>query len=203
MSVALNRRDCIAGATALGFAGSASAEPLQAVTIALGSVGFGTAPVPLAQQLGLFEKHGLKAKTIVMDSGSAATTAVISRSTEVALSGAAELVAALGHGQKLVIIANVYDGSAGTLVLANSVANKLGVAANAPPAARLKALDGLVIASPSSASGYTASIKGATAAVGAAVRITYMAPPTMASALEAGAIAGYIAGAPSGAPPVV
>lgn len=203
MTIALSRRRCIVGATALAFTHTASGQQLREVTIALGSVGFGTAPVPLAQQLGLFEKHGLKAKTVVMDSGSAATTAVLSRSTDIALSGAAELVAALAHGQKLVIIANVYDGSAGTLVLAKSVADKLGVSPNAPAAARLKALDGLVIASPSSASGYTASIKGAPAGVGARVRIAYMAPPAMASALEAGAIQGYIAGAPSWAPPVI
>jgi ABC-type nitrate/sulfonate/bicarbonate transport system substrate-binding protein len=35
------------------------------------------------------------------------------------------------------------------------------------------------------------------------MRITYMAPPAMASAPEAGAVQGFIAGAPSWAPPVI
>ena len=178
-------------------------QTLQDVSIALGSVGFGTAPVRLAKELGLYERHGLNARIVVMDSGSAATTALVSRSTDTALSGSGELVTALGQGQKLVIVANVYNGSSGTLVLSNAAVAKLGVADTAPAAARLKALNGLLIASPSAASAYTVSLKGATAAAGASIRFTYMAPQTMASALEAGAIDGYIAGAPSWAPPVL
>lgn len=190
-------------ATILAFAGSASAQPLQEVTIALGSVGFGTAAVPLAQQLGLFEKHGLKAKTVVMDSGSAATTAMLSRSVDTALSGGAELVAALGHGQKAGIIANLYGGSAGTLVLSKAAIDKLGISPTAPAAQRIKALDGLIIATPSPTSSYTVSLRGAAAKLGVAIRLTYMAPQAMASAFDAGAIQGYIAGAPTWAPPVL
>jgi ABC-type nitrate/sulfonate/bicarbonate transport system substrate-binding protein len=194
-------------ATILAFAdvcgGSAHAQPLQEVTIAQGSVGFGTAALPLAQQLGLFEKHGLKAKVIVMDSGSAATTAMLSGSVDAALSGGAELVAALGHGQKAGIVVDLYSGLAGTLVLAKSTIDRLGVSASAPVSERLKALNGLVIATPSATSSYTVSLKGAAAKYGATVHLTYMAPQAMASAFDAGAIQGYIAGAPTWAPPVL
>lgn len=182
---------------------AASGQPLKDVSIALGSVGFGTAPVRIAKELGLYEKHGLNAKVVIMDSGAAAITALISRSTDTALAGSGELIAAQGRGQKVVIIANVYNGSSGTLVLSKTAADKLGVSATAPANERLKALDGLVIASPSAASAYTASLRGATRNAGANIRITYMSPQTMASAIEAGAIQGYIAGAPSWTPPVV
>jgi ABC-type nitrate/sulfonate/bicarbonate transport system substrate-binding protein len=194
---------CVIIAVGLSMITSAVAAPLRDVSIALGSVGFGTAPVPLAQQLGLFETHGIRARLIVMDSGSAASIALISRSVDVALAGAGEFVAALGRGQNIVMIASVYKGSAGTLVLSKQAVEKLGVSPAAPAAARLKALDGILIASPSAVSGYTASIKGAAASIGANIRIVYMAPTAMASALDAGAVQGIIAGAPSWAPPVV
>jgi ABC-type nitrate/sulfonate/bicarbonate transport system substrate-binding protein len=123
----------MARASLLALAGGAAAQPLREDSIALGSMGFGTAVVPIAQQLRLFEKHGLKPGTVVMDSGAAASTALLSRSVEIALSGGASTAAA----------------------------------------------------------------------VGAKPRITYMAPPAMASALAAGAVQGIIADAPPWAPPVV
>jgi len=181
----------------------APGQALRDVSVALGAVGFGTAPVPLALQLGLFEKHGLRLRTITMDSGAAAVTALLSGSTDAAMAGPGELITALGRGQRLVMLATAYIGSAGTLVLARSVAERLGVRPDAPATARLKALHGLQIATPSASSGYTATLKGATAAVGASVRFAYIAPTAMASALDSGAVQGCMAGAPSWAPPVV
>ena len=197
------RRTGLCAAAMLMIAGGAVAQQLREFSVAFGSVGFGNAAVPLADQLGLFEKHGIKLKTVVMDSGSAATTAMLSGSVDTALSGGAELASALGRGQKVALLVNLYQGSAGTLVLAKSAVDKLGVSVNAPAAARLKALDGLLIATPSATSGYTASLRGAAARAGVNLRLTYMAPQAMASAFEAGAIQGYIAGAPTWAPPVL
>jgi ABC-type nitrate/sulfonate/bicarbonate transport system substrate-binding protein len=71
-----------------------------------------------------------------------------------------------------------------------------GVSASAPAADRLKALDGLVIASVSPTSSYSVSFKGAAEAAGAKIRLTYMAQPAMVAALESGAVQGFIAGAP-------
>jgi ABC-type nitrate/sulfonate/bicarbonate transport system substrate-binding protein len=203
MGISKTLRGCIVVMSLLAVATATSAQQMQDVSIALGSVGFGTAPARIAKQLGLYEKHRINAKIVVMDSGAAATTALVSRSTDTALSGSGELVAAEGRGQKIAIIANVYNGSSGTLVISKAVAERLGIPATAPAIERLKALSGLVIASPGPASAYTATLKGAAASAGISIRFTYMSPQTMASAFEAGAIQGYIAGAPSWAPPVV
>ncbi len=200
----LNRlKSGLLGAVLLATAGTAHAQGMKDVSIALGSVGFGTAPVRIAKEMGLYEKHGLNARIITMESSNASMTALLSRSVEIALSGSGEIIAAQGRGQKVVVIANTYSGLSGSLVLSKTVADKLGVSPAAPVAERLKALNGLVIASTTATSVYTVALKGATAAVGATPRLTFMSPPTMAGALESGAIQGYIAGAPSWAPPVV
>jgi ABC-type nitrate/sulfonate/bicarbonate transport system substrate-binding protein len=89
------------------------------------------------------------------------------------------------------------------VVLAKAVADKLGVPPSAPVAARLKALDGLVIASPSPTGAYTITLRGASAAAGANVRFTYMAQPAMLAALDSGAIQGFIGGAPFWSTPVL
>ena len=93
-------------------------------------------------------------------------------------------------------------GSAVTLVLAAPVAAKLTVPVTAPVADRLKALDGLVVASSAATGASTVSFKTATKAAGAAIRLTYMAQPAMPTALASGAIQGYIASAPIWAVPV-
>ncbi|MBX3539974.1 MAG: ABC transporter substrate-binding protein [Chelatococcus sp.] len=176
---------------------------LRDISIPISSLSFGTAAIRIAKELGLFEKHGLNAKIIVMDNANSATTALISKSVEVVLSGPGELVAAQGRGQKVVAIANTYNGLSASLVLAKDVAEKAGVSPTAPAAERLKALDGLIIGSTSATSSYTVSFKGAAEAVGANIRFTYMAQPAMVAALEKGAIQGFIAGAPFWGVPVV
>jgi ABC-type nitrate/sulfonate/bicarbonate transport system substrate-binding protein len=139
----------------------------------------------------------------VMDSANAATTALISKSVDFAVSGPGEIIAAHSRGQPVVSLANAYAGFSGTVVLAKSVADKLGVAPNAPVAARLKALDGLLLASPSATGAYTISTRGAAAANGATVRFSYMAQPAMLAAMESGAVQGFIGGAPFWSAPVL
>jgi ABC-type nitrate/sulfonate/bicarbonate transport system substrate-binding protein len=161
------------------------------------------APPRIAKEMGLFEKRGLSARVVMMESANAATTALISGAVHVNISGPGELVVAQGRGQKVVAIANTYGGLGGSLVLAKSVAGKLRVAPNAPIAERLKALDGLLIASTTATSAYTVAYKSAAKVAGAEIRFTYMTLPAMAAALESGAIQGYIGGAPFWAIPLV
>ena len=68
------------------------------------------------------------------------------------------------RGLKVVVLANTYAGFSGTLVLSKSVVDKLGVSPTAPIAQRLKALDGLVIGSPSATGAYTVTARAAAAA---------------------------------------
>jgi ABC-type nitrate/sulfonate/bicarbonate transport system substrate-binding protein len=193
-------RALAAASVVITAAGPAAGEE---ISIGLASTSFANAAPRVAKELGLFEKRGLDAKFTVMDNANAATTALISKSTDFALSGAAELIAANARGQPVVAVANTYGGFSGTLVLAKSVADKLGVAPDAPVTARLKALDGLVLASPSATGAYTLTIRAAAAAAGANVRLVYMALPAMQAAMDSGAVQGYMTGAPFWSVPVL
>jgi ABC-type nitrate/sulfonate/bicarbonate transport system substrate-binding protein len=199
----MTRRRSLLAAAALLTAGRASAQNLRDISLALASRSM-VSTVPLvAKELGLFEKHGLSPKFVIMDSANAATAALISRSVEVAMSGSAEVVAAQAHGLKVVMIASAYSGLSGSLVLGKSVAEKTGVAPTGPVRDRLKALDGLVLASTSATSSFTISYGSAAKAEGATVRFTYMALSAMMAALESGAVQGFIATAPYWAFPVL
>ncbi len=135
-------------------------------------------------------------KIFAMDSANAATAALIAGSAPVVLSGPGELVAAVARSQPVVLVADVYRGFGASLVLSNAVAARTGVDTAAPWRDRLRALDGLLIASASATSSYTVSYKGAADGVGAKIRFTYMAQPAMVAALENGAVEGMIASAP-------
>jgi ABC-type nitrate/sulfonate/bicarbonate transport system substrate-binding protein len=184
-------------ATALGstmLPWVAHADAATPVTIAVSSNSLAYGGVRIALNAGLFEKQGLALKIVTMDSGSAATTGLLSGSVEFASAAPSEVMAARLHGQKIVLVSNIYRGESGSLVLGKSVADKLGAAASLD--AKLKALDGLVIATPSATSSYTLPYKAAAQAAGVQIRFTYMAQPAMLAAIQTGAIQGMIAGAP-------
>ena len=181
----------------------ARGEELRNVSIGLSSASFATAPLRLAQELGLFQKQGLSAHFTVMDNANAATAGLISKSFEFAASGPGELLAAQAHGQKVVVIANIYANLGATLVLAKSVAARLGVSPTEPVEKRLKALDGLLIAVPSATAVYTIAIRGAVESVHAKVRFAYVNPSAMQAALESGAVQGYFTSAPLWTYPVL
>ena len=150
----------------------------------------------MTEALGCFARNGLAVRLPIMDSGAALTTALVSGSVNVALGGSSEQISAVVRGQPIVSLVKVYWGTAGTLVLAKEAAERTGVGPTAPVQARLKALDGLLIATPSPTSTYTSSYKGAADAAGGRIRFTYMTQPAMVAALETGAIQGYVSGAP-------
>jgi ABC-type nitrate/sulfonate/bicarbonate transport system substrate-binding protein len=189
-------------AACAGAAQSIRAQTLQEVTIALSSYSFGTAGARMAKDMGLFEKHGIDAKLVLMDTANATTSALISGSMKVALSGSGELVVAQARGQKVVAIVNTFAGLSASIVLSKATVDKLGISPSAPLADRLKALDGLLIASTSPTSTATVSFKTAAQKAGATIRFTYMGQPAMAAALESGAVQGYSAAAPFWAIPV-
>jgi len=173
-----------------------------AVTIALSSNALPYGGLFIAEKAGLFGKHGVAPKIVVMDSGNAATTALISGSAQFSSSGPGEVLAARARGQPVTIVANIYRGLSASLVLAKPVADKLNVAPTAPVRERLKALDGLAIAAPSATSAYLHPVKRAAEEVGAKPRFLYMSQPAMVAALQTGAIQAMLAGAPYSYTPV-
>lgn len=179
------------------------AQQLTEVHIGIASGSVVANSLRVADELGLFKEQGLSSRFTMLENANSATTALISGSIEAAVSGPGELIVAQGRGQKVVVVANTYAGVGGSLVLAKSVADKLGVSPSAPISERLKALDGLVIASTTATSSYTVAYRLAAKAAGATIRFTYMTLPAMAAALEKGAIQGYIGGSPYWVPPVL
>lgn len=182
------------------------AGPLHAagtpVTIALSSNTLAYGGLRIAEAAGLFQKHGLEPRIIVMDSGNAALSAVLGRSAEFSASGPGEVLAARVRGRSFVILANIYRGLSGSLVLARSVADTLAVPPDASVERRLRALDGLTIAAPSATSAYLHPIRSAAEGVGAKIKFVYMTQPAMVAALQAGAVQGIVAGAPFSLAPI-
>ena len=187
----------------LASANVAFGQSMRQVTIANSSPGIGAAAGRIAKDMGLFARHNIDPAFTVMENSSAAIAALISGSVNLAVAGTPELIVASDRGQQLVALATTYNGFSGSVVLAKSVADKLGVSPTAPVAARIKALDGLVIASPGPTTIGQVIMNNAARAVGANLRATYMAQPAMPAALETGAIQGFQASAPAWVLPVV
>jgi ABC-type nitrate/sulfonate/bicarbonate transport system substrate-binding protein len=194
----------LAGAMMASSAPGASAQSaaLTPITMAVSSTTLAYGGLRIAQQAGLFQKNGLDPKVIVMDSGNAAITAVLAGSAEFSAAGPGEVLAAKVRGQNMVILANMYRGLSGSLVLSKATAAKLALPANASVEQKLKVLNGLTIASPSATSAYTHPVKSAAEAVKANIKFIYMAQPAMVAALRVGAVQGMIAGAPFSLMPI-
>ena len=200
----INRRQGLAVAASCVLASRpARAQTDRELTIGLASSSFAVAALRIAHELGLLARHGIKARSVATESSVVALTGLLSRSFDLAMIGLPELVVAQARGQKVVAIATTYGGFATSLVLSKAAAERTGVAPTAPAAQRFKALDGLLIATPSATAGGTIAFKGATQAQGANVRLTYMAQTAMQAALESRAIDGYLSSAPFWAFPVV
>lgn len=178
-----------------------AAEPVN-ITIAVSSNTLAYGGLRIAEGASLFQKNGLNPKITVMESGNAAISAVLGGSAEFSSSGPGEVLAARVRGQRMIIVANVYRGLSGSVVLAKSIAEKLGEAGKQGLSAKIKALDGLVIAAPSATSAYLTPIKSAAEEQGARPKFVYMSQPAMVAALQSGAIQGMIAGAPFSLAPV-
>jgi ABC-type nitrate/sulfonate/bicarbonate transport system substrate-binding protein len=182
--------------TVLGGAGSAMAQGLTKVTIGLTSGSIAASVARVAKEMGLFEKHGLDASISIMDSGSIAAMALISNSLNFATGSLTDAIVSQAQGQDIVSLASVNREFAGTLVLAKSLADKLGISSTSPLNDRLKAVNGLVVATPSATSTYTFVLKAATEPIGVKPSFTYMAQPAMVAALQTGAVQAIMVGAP-------
>lgn len=190
-------------AALLAAAGTAAAQPLEELSIGLGSGSLVAGSARIAQELGIFEDHGFDVKLTVMDSGAAALGALIGGSFKVAVGGPSDFIMAVARGQDLLAVVPVYNGLGVNLVIAKSVADASGVSPTAPVAERLAALDGVLIGTTSPTTVATTALQRAAAAVGAEVRFTYLTQQNFYAALTSGAIDGHIGGAPFWAPAIV
>ena len=197
------RKAFLAGSAALLLAvGSLHAQSLEEIKLAVGSTSVANADFKVADELGLFQKNGLKLQLTVMDSSVAALSAVIAKSVDAVSAGIVEFVTANARGQKVLILADTVQGFPVTLVLSKTVVDRLKVSPTAPVADRFKALDGLTVATSSPTTTSTISFRAAAAKYGARLNFVHMAQATMNAALQTGAVQGFVAGAPFWAVPV-
>ena len=159
--------------------------------------------VRIGEQSGLFTKNGIRPRIVVMDSGNAAMSALISHSGQFAVAGPGEVLAARARGLDVVVVASLYRGFAGYVVLGKAVAAKLPARPDSPQRERLKALDGLSLAVPSATSALLAPVRTAIQDAGGKARFPYMAQPAMVAALETGAIDGMVAAFPFAGTPIL
>jgi ABC-type nitrate/sulfonate/bicarbonate transport system substrate-binding protein len=177
--------------------------PVTEVSVAVSSTSFVLGGVRIAENAGIFARYGVRPKIIVMESGNAAMSALISRSTDFAIAGPPEALAARARRQDIVIAANLYRGLAGSIVMLKTKAAQLNIKTDAPIADRLRALAGLRVAFPSATSSLLGPIRSAADTAGAKIQYTYMAQPAMFAALETGAIDAMMASYPFAGVPVL
>ena len=198
----LSRRTMLASAGLAFTPGIVRAADAIPVTLALSSNSLAYGGLRIAEQMGLFAKNGIAPRIIVMDSGNAATAALVGGSAQFASSGPGEVLSARARGLDVKMVINIYRGLVAPVTLAKAVADKFPVGPKGPLADRFKALDGLVLAVPSPTSALLAPIRASAEKVGAKPKFVFLAQPTMVPAMETGAIQGFVGSSPFWVPAV-
>ncbi len=130
---------------ALPVAAAVSADELQDVTMAMPSVSLSYAMAYIADATGLWEKHGLRVKMVVI-TGVGATNATIAGSVDFSHGSGASLTRAVARGQKLIAIVGVLDRVSIDIALRKSVADAAHFDPKAPLQQRAQVLRGHTIA---------------------------------------------------------
>jgi NitT/TauT family transport system substrate-binding protein len=131
-------------AAALLGAGSLplSAQPaLQDIVIAMPNFTFTSTPNFIADELGLWAKHGLRVKYIQI-AGVGATNAVIAGSADFVEAGGSTLTRAASRGQRLLAIANTAERNIVMITMRKEIARAAGFDAKAPLEKRAQVLRG-------------------------------------------------------------
>jgi ABC-type nitrate/sulfonate/bicarbonate transport system substrate-binding protein len=160
------------------------ADPAFSLTFAAGYV---------ASDLGLWQKHGIKVKTVQL-SGIAAINSVIAGSSQFAQASASSFGRASARGQKLVAIAVTIDRPFAQVVLRKDIAEAGGFDAKAPLEKRAALLKGRTIAVDSINSMIHAYLRLIAARAGFSpddIRVAPMAPNSMLAAFQSKQIDGY------------
>src|SRR5260221_12815541 len=97
------------------------AAALDDIVIAMPNFTFTSTPNLIAEELGLWAKHGLQVK-IVQIQGVGATNAVISGSADFAQAGGSTLTRANARGQRLIAIANTAERNIVNITLRKELA---------------------------------------------------------------------------------
>ena len=147
----------------------------------------------IATDLGLWEKHGIKMKTVSI-TGIGAINSVISGSSHFAQASASSFGRASARGQKLVAIAATIDRPFAQLILRKDIAQAGGFDPKAPLAKRAALLKGHTVAVDSINSMIHAYVRLLASRAGMnpeEVRVAPMAPNSMLAAFQSKQIDGF------------
>jgi NitT/TauT family transport system substrate-binding protein len=119
----------------------AQPAPLQDLIIAMPNFTFTSTPNFIADELGLWAKHGLRVKVIQI-AGVGATNAVIAGSADFVQAGGSTLTRAASRGQRLLAIANTVERNIVAITMRKETAEAAGFDAKAPLEKRAAVLRG-------------------------------------------------------------
>ncbi len=160
------------------------ADPAFSLTFAAGYI---------ASDLDLWQKHGIKVKTVQLQ-GIAAINSVIAGSAQFAQASASSFGRASARGQRLIAIATTIDRPFAQVVLRKDIAQAGGFDAKAPLEKRAALLKGHTIAVDSINSMIHAYLRLIAARAGFSpddIRVAPMAPNSMLAAFQSKQIDGY------------
>lgn len=120
----------------------AQTTAVEDVTIAVPNYTFNLTPTFIADELGLWAKHGLRMKMIQIQ-GVGATNAVIAGSADFSQAGGSTLTRAAARGQRLLAIANTAERNIVAITLRKETAAAKGFDPTAPLEKRAAMLRGL------------------------------------------------------------
>ena len=147
----------------------------------------------IATDLGLWQKHGIRVKTVAI-TGIGSINSVISGSSHFAQASASSFGRAAARGQRLLAIAATIDRPFAQLILRKEIATGKGFDPKAPLEKRAAVIKGQTIAVDSVASMIHAYVRlvGARAGIGPDdVRYAPMAPNSMLAAFQSNQIDGF------------
>ena len=180
-------------ATAVIAAPAARAQAPEETTLAVPAFSLTFSSSFVAEELGLWEKEGLKVKISTV-AGVGAANAVLAGSIDFALTTAATLVRGGARGQQLFAIAQLMDRAPIEIVLRKDVADKAGLVPGLSIEKRGQALRGKRMAVDSVNSINHIILKYVARKGGVDpekdMTVTPMQPPNMMAALKSGAIDG-------------
>jgi NitT/TauT family transport system substrate-binding protein len=136
------KRPAVAGiAAALSLASPLHAQTVEQTTMAFPAVGFPFVAAYVAEGLGLWDKHGLKVKSVVI-AGIGSTNAVISGGVDFAQISGLSLTRAAANGQRLLAIVGTTDKPITDITIRKDIADAAGFDRKAPLQKRAQILKG-------------------------------------------------------------
>jgi ABC-type nitrate/sulfonate/bicarbonate transport system substrate-binding protein len=182
----------VAAIVMAGSAISSHAQPkMEDAVMAVPVVGLSFSLGYLADDLNLWEKHGVRMKTVQI-SGIGAMNSVISGSTDFTQSSGSAILRAAAHGQRLLAIVETIGAPSVQVVLRKDLA--VGFDPKAPLEKRVQALRGKTIAVDAINSVIHAYVRFLAKRGGfdaEEIRIAVLQPPNMLAALKAKQIDGF------------